>query len=301
MPVYLAAVSGPSLMLVVFWIWFGLCKNGVINLMHECAHLLTFRRRWANELLGSTILAPLVITDFFEYRRRHWEHHRHLGTPRDAKTVYHTDIRGGRRLASLVFRSLLGVEAFRRLTERPADRSGEVGVKHAGASLRLVAMQATFLASIAAVSFMTHPSLQVALLSAGLAYGFVYGYGLASLTVLAAALRAIAEHQIGDDASAIEGNAALRNLRCNAMTRLIFGAYGFGEHATHHSQPGVPYYQLPSLTLELVQTDPAMEFGPGYLATLAKLSRGRAPLRAKGGVLVEPAAEIPASRYAERP
>jgi len=271
-PVYLAAIAGPSPLLFVYWLWFGLMNNGVINLLHECAHKLTFARGWANDALGGYVLAPLVLTDFESYRRRHWEHHRHLGGDRDGKLVYRTSFRG-RAVFGILGRSLVGVEAIRRLTERPKDASGEAEAKRAGLSLRLIGAQSAFLASVALVSFRTHDDWRIALLSAALAYGFVYAYGLGSLTVFAAALRAIAEHKRSQSDVLSEGEAALRNLRCNAFTRLLMGAYGFGEHATHHMEPAVPYYRLLPLTEAMAQHDPRLAMGPGYIATLIRLSR----------------------------
>ncbi len=276
-PVYLAAASQPGLVLVAYWLWFGAGQNGLINLMHECAHRLAFRSAAANEFLGQRVLAPLVITDFAEYRDRHWEHHRQLGTAKDTKLVYRTDIRGF-GLLRLAIRALAGVEAIRRLTERPIESSDETKVKAAGAWRLLVPTQALFLGSIFAVAFLTHGRTLAALVAGAAAYGFVYAYGLASITVFAAAIRAIAEHQIGGDTPATAGNAALRNLRCNPMTRLVFGAYGFGEHATHHAHPNVPYYRLPALTLDLARTDPALVPGRGYLGTLARLASRPAPI-----------------------
>jgi fatty acid desaturase len=270
LPVYIAAASTSGIVLLGCWIWFGLFNNGLINLMHECAHRLTFRRGWVNDFVGGFILGPLVITNFDGYRERHWEHHRHLGTPSDPKLVYRTDIRGPRVL-KLVIRSLLGWEALRRLTERPDDPASEAGAKNSGVSARVAVLQIAFFGSILALSVRAHGAWAASLLAAGLAYGFVYAYGLGSLTVLAAAIRALAEHQIGDDGAPTRGQAALRNLRCNALTRLLFGAYGFSEHATHHSLPAVPYYRLPELTASLARTDPTLIAKNGYLGTLAQL------------------------------
>jgi fatty acid desaturase len=112
----------------------------------------------------------------------------------------------------------------------------------------------------------------------------VYAYGLGSLTVLAAALRAIGEHQVGADEPVIQGEAALRNLRCNVFTRLLLGAYGFGEHATHHAHPGVPYYWLPDLTRDLARTNANMVPKHGYLGTIRRLVRSPFALKAAGPV-----------------
>ena len=274
-PVYLAAMVGPSLLLVLFWLWFGLLQNGLINLMHECAHKLTFRRPALNEVLGAWVLAPLVLTDFAGYRARHWDHHRRLGEADDPKVVYHTDVRQ-LGVWLLLLRCLLGVEALKRLTEGGHEAHPGDGTKGATLSPRLLVTQALFMGSIVAVAWWVKPDWWSALVAAALAYGFVYGYGLGSVTVFAAAVRAIAEHQIGDnETSAHEGDAALRNLSCNTFTRLTLGAYGFGEHATHHRRPGVPYYNLPALTRSLAEANPAYVPGPGYIQTLARLVKGR--------------------------
>jgi len=270
-PVYLAAATGPGLHWIALWLWFGLCQNGVINLMHECAHGLAFKRAGLNDLLGNWLLAPLVLTNFGEYRKRHWDHHRYLGSLRDPKLVYRTDVRGTRVLL-LALRCAVGLEALRRLTERPPQAAeDEVKEKGAGLSLRLVLVQAGFCASIFAVAWAAHGALGAALVAAVGAYVAIYGYGTASLTVLAAALRALAEHQIGERAPLVEGDAALRNFHCNAFTRLVFGAYGFGEHAAHHKQSNVPYYQLPALVSELAAQDPRFAPTGGYIGTMVRL------------------------------
>ena len=242
--------------------------------MHECAHKLVFRRRWANEFLGGAVLAPLVLTNFAGYRKRHWDHHHRLGKPDDPKVVYHTDITALRLLA-LLARCLVGVEAWRRLTELSDDSHAhdlEVWHGKGGLSVGLLVTQISFAGSIVVVAIAAHGGdWRAAVLAAACAYVGVYAYSLASLTVFAAALRAIAEHQIGGDDAVTQDAAALRNLRCNPMTRLVFGAYGFGEHATHHRRPGVPYYRLPDLTRVLAARDAALVPRVGYLGMIALL------------------------------
>src|SRR5215467_2892293 len=76
--VLVAAYLGPSPWLVVCWLWFGVLLTSLLNLMHECAHRLAFRRRRASDLVGGWVLAPLVLADFDTYRDRHWAHHRNL-------------------------------------------------------------------------------------------------------------------------------------------------------------------------------------------------------------------------------
>jgi fatty acid desaturase len=106
-----------------------------------------------------------------------------------------------------------------------------------------------------------------------LAYSFIYGYGLASLTIFAATLRAIAEHQLEVGEVSSTGRAALRNFSCGPVARLIFGAYGFAEHASHHCQPGLPYYHLVKVTEELASYDPIFIPKHRYWGELTKLAK----------------------------
>src|ERR1044071_6613797 len=84
-PVYLAAYLGPSWRWLLLWLWWGVVMNGVLNLMHECAHFHLFRVRALSDLWGRWIVGPLLLADFDGYRRRHWEHHKHLGEDGDTK------------------------------------------------------------------------------------------------------------------------------------------------------------------------------------------------------------------------
>ncbi|PWT84249.1 MAG: hypothetical protein C5B56_15905 [Proteobacteria bacterium] len=272
-PAYLAAVLGPTWWLLGCWLWFGLTMNGLLNLMHEAAHCHVFHERGPNDLIGRWLLGPLALADFDGYRRRHWDHHRRLGEPDDPKTTYHTDIRGWRALA-LAVRCLTLAEAIAKfLHQTKGDEDAPARGSSPAWMIRVAVFQSLFAGSLLAVAWSTHRAdLRGTLLSAALAYGFVYGYGLASVTVFAAALRAIAEHQPGPDPAAREGAAALRNFRCNPLTRLVLGAYGFAEHATHHLQPGIPYYHLRAATRDLAAADRTMAPVVGYWSTLWSLA-----------------------------
>jgi fatty acid desaturase len=109
------------------------------------------------------------------------------------------------------------------------------------------------------------------LLSVCVAYGVVYLYGLMSVTVFMAALRAIAEHQRYDADSAAEGYAALRNFKCNPVSRYMMGAYGFGEHFTHHVVPGIPYYHLKAATAALAAENAMLSPQKDYFQVLAEI------------------------------
>src|SRR5262245_18827337 len=93
-PIYLCAIWGPGAHLIGAWLLFGLGMNGIINLMHECAHYHVFKDKIASDFLGKYIIAPLIFTNFEIYRKRHWEHHKHLGVEGETKDAYLIDIKG---------------------------------------------------------------------------------------------------------------------------------------------------------------------------------------------------------------
>ena len=271
-PVYAAAFIGPSIYLVAMWLCFGLLMNGVLNLMHECAHYHVFKTRGKSDLLGRWIVGPLAFADFDSYRARHWKHHTHLGTAEDTKDAYLVDIRGP-KLIGFLLRCLILSEAllkFRHQTgsekdtkKRPSD------IAWLG---RTVLFQALWFMSLVLVAGpLAGRPWERAVVFAVLAYSFVYVYGLASITVFAATLRAVAEHQVENGQTHPVGRATLRNFRCGVILRIIFGAYGFAEHATHHREPSLPYYHLTEVTRELAGEDPILLPSHGYLTELATL------------------------------
>ena len=258
LPVYWAARLGPSLLWLVCWLWFGLTMQALLNLMHETAHLHVFKSRRANEWLGRWVLGPLMFTDFDRYREVHWAHHRHVGREGDPKYSYRIDIRGVNSLKFLL-RSLVLIEAIRKFryvhgAARPAVDGGQDRLW----ILRTFVLHGLLAGSLLLVA---QGSLLKALITVGLVYGFVYFYGILSLTVMAANLRAIAEHQLHVEQLEASGVAALRNLSSTPLSWVIFGAYGFSDHASHHLNPAVPYYQLLPETRRLAEQRNAADRG----------------------------------------
>jgi fatty acid desaturase len=270
-PVFAAAALPPGFATLVCWLVAGCALNSLTNLLHEASHGLVFRNGTRSLALGRWVLGPLLLADFDGYTRRHWEHHRWLGEPADPKLAYRVPFRGG-AFATLALRCLAGMEATSKFRVQ-ASAAGEGRAPRAWLA-RTALVQVLLFAALWSVAFATSGGdAQAALLRTGVAWAVVYIYGLVSITVLLATLRAIAEHQPdarGGDA-ARHGDAVLRNFRCNATTRLIFGAYGFGEHFTHHRYPQVPYYKLLGLTARLSSQDDALAPRIGYVETLRRL------------------------------
>jgi fatty acid desaturase len=264
LPVYLAASLGPSLWLLPLWLWFGLSMHGILNLMHEASHFHVFHARAASDRLGHWLLGPLIASDFETYRQRHWDHHRFAGEENDTKDAYLLDLRG-RRFAAFLLRCLFLREAIVKFRKTRIEGNAGTERKNSPARtawmVRTLVVQFLFGLSLLATAAATHGSAGWTMwLSALLAWGFVYAYGLMSLTLFIASLRSVAEHgpgPEGEPGATTTGRAWMRNMRCGALGRLLMGCYGFAEHATHHRSPAVPAYLLPAETARLVASGAA--------------------------------------------
>jgi fatty acid desaturase len=275
LPIYVAAYSKLGWITVVCWIFFGCAANGIANLMHECCHYHVFKRKKGSVILGRYLVAPLMVADFESYRERHWAHHKHLGVEGETKDAYLIDIHG-KNLFLLLIRSLFMLEMFKKFAKQINPRTAHDEVHKDYHWVRAtVLFQTIFFATILFTAYLGHPSWREALIHGSLIYAFVYCYGLISLTVFMANLRAIAEHQLDAEQGAQEGYAALRNFKCNLFERFFFGAYGFGEHYTHHEIPGIPYYHLKRATDEVSRANNTLRPVTGYLGTLSKLAQHR--------------------------
>jgi len=266
-PIYLAAYMGPGLLLVAVWLWTGFTMQGLLNLIHECAHYHVFKQRWASDLLGRWFLAPLVVADFDNYRKLHWAHHRELGGAKDPKYSFKVDIRGW-RLPLFFLQCLIGVEALKKFNYQKRERANSDLANSQFWIIRVLVIHSIFAASLFAVAWLGARDLKLAALNAFIAYALEI-YSVISLTLFAATLRAIAEHQDGADHPEVSGHAALRNLKAGFLERLIFGCYGFAEHATHHHYPAIPSYCLVEATAELAVKAPELTPRFNYRSILA--------------------------------
>jgi fatty acid desaturase len=275
-PVYIAAVMGPGWVMLPLWLWFGLSMNGILNLLHECAHSHVFSSKRRSERLGRFLIAPLAFADFVAYKQRHWDHHRFLGVNGETKDTYVVDIRGN-AILRLALRCLFGAEAIRKFSKQ-SQTKGALERRTYDWLLITAAVQLVFVSSLVMTARVLSTSWSFAAWSAVAAYTAIYLYGLMSLTVFMATLRAIAEHQPADDSAPIAGIAALRNFSCGHLSRYLMGAYGFGEHYTHHRYPAIPYYRLGAATEALGRADRSLVPSNNYFDTLKRIIVGQTSL-----------------------
>src|SRR5437773_3780319 len=170
-PIYVAAALGPGWYVVLCWLLFGLSMNGVLNLMHECAHFHVFRaRRWSHAL-GTRLVAPLVFANFETYRRRHWDHHKFIGVDGETKETYLIGINKW-RILGLLARCLLMSEAANKFLKQTKSNKGSEPNDRRWIS-NILLLQSIFASSLLAAAWSFDPSRdwRAVFYSAGLAYG----------------------------------------------------------------------------------------------------------------------------------
>lgn len=270
-PVFLSAALPLGWYDIFFWIWFGITANSLTLLLHELSHLLAFRNKNWSAILGIWFLGPLLFTDFRIYQARHWIHHKLLGDVQDTKKTYLCSIDGKNGLYLLV-RILFLSGAFTAMARQIFQLKNYSDLKDVENKIPefhlipLVIFQLLFSTAIFFLSYSGDKSILNNILHWLVSYVFIYLYGLASLTVLMAHVRAIAEHGQGISESGRKvGLCTLRTMKVNLITRFLFGSYGFADHAAHHLYPGYPSYLLPAVTKKLALNNPELAPEFGYL------------------------------------
>ncbi len=221
--------------------------------MHEGAHHLLFRTRWANEWLGRWIAAYPGIQDMHRYRRHHLAHHRFTGTDRDPDLSLASGfpISAG-SLARKVARDLSGITGVKALfgsvlmlggvlvydvsgNARKADRSAMT--RAAKVRQFVEGLYGPVLANVA---------LFAILWSCGVAWTYLV-WVAAWLTTfqLFLRIRSIAEHALTPDPYDALNNA--RTTRAQWWERLLYAPLNVNYHLEHHMMVAAPHWQLPRL------------------------------------------------------
>ncbi|MGF1465852.1 MAG: fatty acid desaturase [Sandaracinaceae bacterium] len=78
MPWYLALIPAYLVGIII--------AHALAVAIHDCAHDLVFRPRWANKLISIVANVPLMFPAAIDFRHKHLEHHRHLGEERGRDT-----------------------------------------------------------------------------------------------------------------------------------------------------------------------------------------------------------------------
>jgi fatty acid desaturase len=245
---------------VIAFILVGARGQACYVLQHETMHNLLFQRVRTNERVG-TILSALLGTRFYQGRKIHWDHHRHVGNPDDPNEMFHNvenrppglavirlfafHLFGG-RLVWLVLN--LGSTAFRIIA--PSKRNE--GTSSADLPFAKTRRDLAALVGIQIVVLAT-----ISLLSSPLVYFALYILPLATLTAFFEAVRSFSEHVLPGTATC---DAELNRrflMDAGPIETFFVSQFDFHYHHVHHLYPNVVTFKVRALHRWLLENDPA--------------------------------------------
>jgi fatty acid desaturase len=237
--IVLAVWAGPWAWLPVF-VLMGRAHAQFASLMHEAAHRLLFRNKWANDFAGRWLIGYPAFTNTDAYRRVHMAHHREEFGPDEPDIPLYANYP-------------ISPASFRRKLVR--DATGRTG-------LRLLRDQLAGITSPVPVVRRTLLKIlfvQAVLIAVSIVLGAWWVYPLfwlaPYLTVwrVINRLRSIAEH--GGLMASKDRRVATHSVTQHWLPRFFLVPFNIGFHLAHHVDAGVPFRNLPRYHQMLVHSE----------------------------------------------
>jgi fatty acid desaturase len=231
--------------------------------LHEAGHFNLHTDKKKNDLLAVIFICSVFGIDIRSYRKIHWQHHMHLGTPGDTEISYYQAPD-----ATYFFESLTGVHLIRIIRNKKTSSILTNRMKRD--SLRMLAIGAILNLMIVAL-----------LLIAGFwASAISWAIGMLVFFPFFASIRQILEHRSEhankkEDYSRVPHGKFSRLFSSDLFSK-IFGGAGFNKHMIHHWDPQVSYTLLNEIEEFLRQCEATSDVIESskttYFKTLRKLS-----------------------------
>ena len=218
--------------------------------LHEAAHYNLLPGRRSNDRFANVFIGLLIGREVRDYRAAHFDHHRHLGTPRDTEYTYFDSLSLPFLLKSLTGVKLLEVVRKRQDIAQPAEPDAPASTAHRYLGPWLWLGAACHVAVLAIALVLGHWLVALS-----------WTAGMALIFPFFAALRQVLEHR-NEHASPdvdyqLEPHGAVNRLFGDGLLARTLGGAGFNRHLLHHWDPQVSYTRLPELERFLLETDMA--------------------------------------------
>lgn len=229
-------------------LWIGFWLNALLTFGHEAAHYNLSPKRKRNDLLADWSIWLFFPQTTKAYRKSHWQHHLHLGDPKDTEVSYHNCLSPWFLLKTLsgIYLTTLVIRYVFRQRTNARDISG---VPRAAQSrinvvtVLAVARAVTTHGFIVGIALYLHCYASAATWLAGV--GFVFPF--------LATIRQILEHRSAEadcatDFETVPHGAINRTFGNNLFSR-FYGAAGFNRHLLHHWDPTVSYTRFDEMEI----------------------------------------------------
>ena len=229
--------------------------------IHEAGHYNVHPDKKINDRLASIFLCLPFGLSIKSYRKIHWQHHLHLGTPKDTEVSYFNALT---RL--FILETLTGIHLIRTIRKKGGY---EVLTKEQVNQSRLMLVAGVFF----------HLLIIIALITANWLFAIAWILGFGIFFPFFATIRQILEHRDELAQSSTDftkkPHGKVSRLFIHSILSSSFGSAGFTRHMIHHWDPTISYTRLKDIETFLLsceKTAPIINASrTTYTSTLKKL------------------------------
>jgi fatty acid desaturase len=233
--------------------------------IHEAGHFNIHPDKKINDRLATFFLCLPFGLSLKSYRKIHWQHHLHLGTPQDTEISYFHAL-----TKLFVLETLTGIHLLRTMMRKGGNK---ILTKEQLSQSRRMLLAGSFLhLIILAASFLTG--------NWPFAIAWILGFGI--FFPFFATIRQILEHrdELADLNSDFtkQPHGKISRLFIHSIFSSSFGSAGFTRHLIHHWDPQISYTRLKDIEEFLTKSDKTSgiikQSKTSYTSTLKKLLKG---------------------------
>ncbi len=198
---------------------------------HEASHYNLHPDKKKNELLGTLFLCLPFGLSLKSYRKIHWQHHLHLGTPADTEISYFNHLSG-----LFILETITGIHLLRTIFSK--EKSTVLNKEQVKESRMMLLAGGLLHASLLTLAFITHFWIS--------ALAWILGFGL--FFPFFASIRQLLEHR-DELAHALtdfrkQPHGKISRIFYHTLLSGSFGAAGFTRHMIHHWDPQASYTRM---------------------------------------------------------
>jgi fatty acid desaturase len=210
--------------------------------IHEAGHYNIHRDKKINDRLATFLLCLPFGLSIRSYRKIHWQHHVHLGTPDDTEISYFRAI-----TKLFVFETLTGIHLLRTMFLK--NQKNILNTQQLRESRKMLIAGILFHTCIIVLAFLIGAWAFVV--------AWILGFGI--FFPFFATIRQVLEHRDELANSKIDftkqPHGKISRLFVNNFLSSSFGSAGFTRHMIHHWDPQISYTRLNDIEAFLLQSD----------------------------------------------
>jgi fatty acid desaturase len=210
--------------------------------IHEAGHYNIHPDKKINDRIATLFLCLLFGLSMKSYRKIHWQHHIHLGTPQDAEVSYFHPI-----TKLFVLETLTGVHLLRTVMRK---ENNTILTKEQTQQSRIMLLTGFFLHIVI---------FTAAFITGNWLFAIVWIIGFGIFFPFFATIRQILEHrdELANNSTDFykQPHGRVSRLFVHTLLSSSFGSAGFTRHMIHHWDPQISYTRLKDIEKFLADSE----------------------------------------------